>query len=118
MNVVRGGGTDRWDIQVRLGPLGSARLRVAAEEHGHGRQLVRYRVWPRWSRALPPIVVLLALWAAGCAEYDGYLAAAIGLALLLVLLRACQEAGAGVALVLGRSATRSRRPTRTPTHPI
>jgi hypothetical protein len=100
MNVVRGGGTDRWDMQVRLGPLGSARLRIAAEEHGQGRQLVRYRVWPRWSRALPPIVVMLALWIAGCALYDPYLAALIGVVLLLLVLRACQEAGAGIALVL------------------
>jgi O-antigen biosynthesis protein len=100
MSVVRGGDTDRWDIQVRLGPLGSARLRVAVEEHGQGRQLVRYRVWPRWSRALPAIVALLALWIAGCAAYDDALAAVIGVVLLLVVLRACQEAGAGVALVL------------------
>jgi GT2 family glycosyltransferase len=100
MNVVRGSHTDRWDIQVRLGPLGSARLRVAVEEHGQGRQLVRYRVWPRWSRALPVIVLLLALWVAGCATYDPYLAAAIGAALVLVVLRACQEAGAGVAIAL------------------
>jgi hypothetical protein len=101
MNVVRGGDTDRWDIQVRLGPLAATRLRVAVEEHGQGRQLVRYRVWPRWSRALPLILVVLALWVAGCAAYDPYLGAAIGVVLLLVVLRACQEAGAGVALVLG-----------------
>jgi hypothetical protein len=100
MSVVRGGDTDRWDIQVRLGALGSARLRVAVEEHGQGRQLVRYRIWPRWSRALPLIVALLALWVAGCAQYDISLAALIGAALLLVVLRACREAGAGVALVL------------------
>jgi GT2 family glycosyltransferase len=100
MNVVRGGHTDRWDIQVRVGPLGSARVRVAVEEHGQGRQLVRYRVWPRWSRALPVIVAVLALWVAGCATYDPYLAAVIGAVLVLVVLRACQEAGAGVAIIL------------------
>src|SRR5207247_7974155 len=95
-----GGDTDRWDIQVRLGPLGSARLRVAVEEHGQGRQLVRYRVWPRWSRALPLVVVVLALWLAGSAVSDPYIAAVVGAGLLLLVLRACQEAGAGVALVL------------------
>ena len=99
MNVVRGGDIDRWDIQVRLGPLGSARLRVAVEEHGQGRQLVRYRVWPRWSRAAAadrrPV---LALWLAGCAVRQ-YLARGVDRrrARSLVLLRACQEAGAGVA---------------------
>ena len=100
MNVVRGSDTDRWDIQVRLGPLGSARLRAAVEEHGQGHQLVRYRIWPRWSRALPLIVVVLGLWLAACATYDVTLAALVGVVLVLVVLRACQEAGAGIALLL------------------
>src|SRR5262249_17490782 len=100
MSVVRGGDTDRWDIQVRLGPLGSARLRVALEEHGQGCQLIRYHVWPRWSRALPIVMVLLAVWFAGSIGDDPYLAAVLGAGLLIVLLRACQEAGAAVALVL------------------
>ena len=117
MNVVRGGDTDRWDIQVRLGPLGSARLRVAVEEHGQGRQLVRYRVWPRWSRALPPIVALLALWVAGCAGYDRYLAAAIGVVLLLVCCAPARRREPASRSSSARSATRSRCSTRRPTHP-
>jgi len=100
MSVVRGGDGDRWDIQVRVGPLGSARLRAAVEEHGQGRQLVRYRVWPRWSRALPPILGLLLVWFAGVITYDPYLAAFVGVLFLLVAARACREAGAGVAVVL------------------
>jgi glycosyltransferase involved in cell wall biosynthesis len=46
---VRGGDYDRWDVECRGGLLGSARLRHTIEEHGAGRQLVRYRVWPRLS---------------------------------------------------------------------
>jgi hypothetical protein len=45
--VSRGGPFDRWDLEVRTGPLASARLLGATEEHGAGRQQVRYRVWPR-----------------------------------------------------------------------
>jgi len=101
MSVRRGGDTDRWDIQVRVGPLGSARLRIAVEEHGQGRQLVRYRVWPRWSRGLPALAVLLAIWFLGSLDSDYYVAASIGIVLALTLARAFQEAGAGVALVLG-----------------
>jgi hypothetical protein len=100
MIVTRGGDTDRWDIQVRVGPLGSARLRIAVEEHGQGRQLVRYRVWPRWSRALPALVVLLVVWFAGSLGQDYLITAAVGVTLALILGRAFQEAGAGVALVL------------------
>ena len=100
MTVRRGGDFDRWDIHVRVGPLAAARVRVAVEEHGHGRQLVRYRVWPRWSRLLPPLVGLLTLWLAGSMGESPYLVVGIGAVLLLVLLRALQEAGAGVAVVL------------------
>jgi GT2 family glycosyltransferase len=46
-SVIRSGGDwDRWDLQVRGGLLGSARLMIAIEEHGAGRQLVRVRSWP------------------------------------------------------------------------
>jgi hypothetical protein len=48
--VRRGGPFDRWDFDVRGGSLGSARLRLALEEHGFGRQLIRVRVWPRIAR--------------------------------------------------------------------
>jgi hypothetical protein len=100
MSVKRGGETDRWDIQVRLGPLGSARLRVAVEEHGQGTQLVRYRVWPRWSRGLPLVTLLLGTWIGVTAAHDLYVPLAIGAVLAFILLRAVREAGAGVSLVL------------------
>ena len=47
--VLRGGGFDRWDLEVRSGFLGAARLRMAVEEHGGGRQLWRLRAWPKLS---------------------------------------------------------------------
>jgi hypothetical protein len=48
--VISGGDWDRWDLQVRGGALASTRLRLAIEEHGSGRQLVRVRWWPHPSR--------------------------------------------------------------------
>jgi glycosyltransferase involved in cell wall biosynthesis len=46
-SVIRAGGDwDRWDLQVRGGMLGRARLRIGIEEHGAGHQLVRVRAWP------------------------------------------------------------------------
>src|SRR5262249_24421754 len=62
----RGGSYDRWDVQVRTGVFGWVRVRLAVEEHGAGRQLVRYRFWPRLSSA-------------GCVTV-GLLTALIGLA--------------------------------------
>jgi glycosyltransferase involved in cell wall biosynthesis len=48
--VHRGGNFDHWDLQVRGGLLGSARLLMAIEEHGQGRQLTRIRFSPTCSR--------------------------------------------------------------------
>jgi hypothetical protein len=47
----RGGAYDRWDVQLRTGVFGGVRARLAVEEHGAGRQLLRYRLWPRLSSA-------------------------------------------------------------------
>jgi GT2 family glycosyltransferase len=38
--------SDRWDLEARAALLGGARAMVAVEEHGAGKQLVRFRVWP------------------------------------------------------------------------
>jgi GT2 family glycosyltransferase len=48
---VRGGEFDRWDLEVRGGLLGSARLLLAVDYHGDGRQLLRTRTWPRCATA-------------------------------------------------------------------
>ena len=48
--VICGGDFERWDLHVRGGMLGSMRMRMAVEEHGAGRQLMRFRSWPRFSR--------------------------------------------------------------------
>jgi GT2 family glycosyltransferase len=47
--VRRGGPYDSWDLEVRTGAFASARLVGTVEEHGHGHQMVRWKVWPRTS---------------------------------------------------------------------
>ena len=54
--VARGGGFDRWDLQVRGGLFGSILSFVAVEEHGAGRQMVR-----AWSRACVPLPLMVAI---------------------------------------------------------
>ena len=44
--VFASGAFARWDLHSRGGLLGSARLRLGLEEHGGGRQLVRFRISP------------------------------------------------------------------------
>jgi hypothetical protein len=41
-SVVRGGDFDEWDLEVRDGVFAAVRVRMAAEEHGGGKQLVRF----------------------------------------------------------------------------
>jgi GT2 family glycosyltransferase len=57
--VVHGGPFDRWDLEVRAGILGGARLRMAVEDHGSGTQFVRIETRPRWSKSALLIVVIL-----------------------------------------------------------
>ena len=94
--VLRGGPHDRWDLAVRNGPLGSARLIMGVEEHALGRQLVRFRSWPRCATEwlfLAVIFAALGAWAA----FDGAwvacaLLAAVPIALALRTLLECAAA--------------------------
>jgi hypothetical protein len=67
---LRGGDYDRWDLEVRGGRLGAARLRIAVEEHGAGRQLLRLRAWPRVAPAGLVVMLLFAALSVGAA-FDG-----------------------------------------------
>ena len=49
--VQHGGDFDRWDLEVRGGLFGVARMILGVEEHGQGRQMVRARLWPRAAAA-------------------------------------------------------------------
>jgi GT2 family glycosyltransferase len=57
--VFAGGSWDRWDLHLRGGLLGAARLRMGVEEHGGGRQLVRIQVMPHVSPLAIAIVATL-----------------------------------------------------------
>jgi GT2 family glycosyltransferase len=45
--VSTGGAFDRWDLEVRSGFAGCARVLMGVEDHGAGRQYIRVRCWPR-----------------------------------------------------------------------
>lgn len=56
--VVRGTEFDRWDIELRGGLFGVARVLAAVEEHGGGRQLLLFRVVPRLFRGTLELCLL------------------------------------------------------------
>lgn len=100
--VIHGGAFDRWDLEVRGGPLGTARLRTAIEEHGRGKQLVRVRAWPRVSRGGLVATLAVAGLAVGAwldgAPLVGVVLGISALALGASLLRDCSAA---LAVVIG-----------------
>jgi O-antigen biosynthesis protein len=92
MSVIRGGDYDRWDIHVRVGPLAAARLRATAEEHGHGKQLIRVRVWPRPSRGLGALLFFLVTICLLAVDSGDVLSALLlGFAAIFLVLRAAGE---------------------------
>ncbi|WP_347272584.1 glycosyltransferase [Leptolyngbya sp. FACHB-17] len=58
--ALHGGDFDPWDLEIRGGLTGSARLLIAIEEHGGGKQLIQLRCWSRITPAAIVILVLLA----------------------------------------------------------
>jgi glycosyltransferase involved in cell wall biosynthesis len=95
--VMRGGDFDRWDLGLRGGWLGGARVLTAVEEHGHGCQLVRFRFWPHPTRgALLSVVLLAALAIAAALGGASPVAVAFGMVLALVLAFAARNCGHAV----------------------
>ena len=99
--VVRGGPFNRWDLDARVGAFGGARLRLAVEEHGQGRQLLRFRVWPRPSRGSVLLVLLLGLIACAAAYRTGPVTAIVfGVLAAAATVRIVRECAAGIAQVV------------------
>jgi hypothetical protein len=100
--VRQGGSYDRWDLSVIGGPFGRARALLAVEEHGRGRQHLRFRIWPA-VRRLPFLLLVGALAAAALADgawLAGGVLAAATLALSGAMLRECGAAQAEIAAAL------------------
>src|SRR5437867_636986 len=96
----RGGDYERWDLEVRGGLLGAARLLAAAEDHGGGAQLVRFRWWPQWSYMAIALALLFAALTGGATFAQDWTAAAFfGAVTALLVLRAVLEcAGASASI--------------------
>jgi hypothetical protein len=81
----RGGDFDDWDLEIRGGLFGSVRSRMAIEEHGCGRQLIRLKVWPKISGMAASAAIVLTLLSV-LAVIDHAVAAAVILGLAAIIL--------------------------------
>lgn len=95
-----GGDYDRWDMEIIGGLLGRIRLLMVVEEHGSGKQMFRFRVWPTFPGGL--LIVSAGLLLLALAAYlDG---AALAFVILLhfpalLALRALRECGSAIAVL-------------------
>jgi len=103
--VLAGGEFDRWDLEARGGVLASARLRVAVEEHGSGRQLLRVRSWPKLAPLGPLLAILLGLLALAAAGDEAW-GAVLALAAVALLLASRMWVESASALAVLRNAVR------------
>jgi O-antigen biosynthesis protein len=100
--VRRGGDFDRWDLEVRCGTLGRARVRMVIEEHGQGKQLIRLRAWPH-----VPVLAIGAIGLPGAITFASALGGAVPIAAvfggvcLLAVVRVLFECGAAAGGLAG-----------------
>ena len=100
VRVTPGGLYARWDLELRPGCFGAARLVMAVEEHPDACQLVRIRWWPILLLPGTVLLAVLGALAVGAALDDAWGATAIlGCAALLAGGRTVLECGAATAMV-------------------
>lgn len=98
--VLRGGAYDRWDLEVRGGLLGTARLLMVIEEHGQGRQYVRMRLWPMAPPATFIVACLFAVLASVAALDLRWTAwALLNVPAIFLMARTCYECAAAMAVI-------------------
>jgi hypothetical protein len=107
--VSAGGNYDSWDLEIRGGLIGRARLIMTTEEHGAGRQMVRYKAWPKWSVSAVLLIVLFGAISTGSAIDGVWPVSAVSSVLgLLTLARGLFETGialGAVSIVLRQPST-------------
>jgi GT2 family glycosyltransferase len=98
--ILRGGNYDRWDLEVRGGLFGAVRMRMAVEEHGAGKQLVRIRSWPRFSPLWLALTLLFTALYIIAIINQAWPALVLGLAAGLLASRALEDCGDATASYL------------------
>jgi GT2 family glycosyltransferase len=98
--VNRGGEFDRWDLRIRTGLFGCVRLHMGIEDHGAGKQVIRFRVWPWCSPCGLAAGSLLAVLGA-FAAWDGVpvVGALLGIMGLWPLARTILDCGVAMTVV-------------------
>ena len=98
--MLLGGEYDRWDLEVRGGVLGAARLLMTVEEHGAQKQLFRFRRWPRFNwEGVIAVLVLTGLATGAALDQYWYAYDVLAIVTLLLLGRMLFEAAGAMAAI-------------------
>jgi O-antigen biosynthesis protein len=90
--VLKGGPFDQWDLEVRGGLLGAARSQLLVEEHGHGRQFLKFRSWPRFRvLALIPLFTFASLALLAGTDHATIAAFLLGVLSMWIVVRMSRE---------------------------
>jgi GT2 family glycosyltransferase len=101
--VTRGGVYDRWDLDARYSLTGAVRIRIGIEEHGAGRQLVRFDLMPRYSwTAVALIVLFTALSFIAWEAHAHVVAGLLGVGALALAIHAVRVTGIAMGTALGQ----------------
>ncbi len=75
--VRTGGNFDSWDLEVWGGLFGGSRLRSAVEEHAPGKQLLRFKISPSYSRLALALSLVFVGMSVGAALSSAWIASAL-----------------------------------------
>jgi GT2 family glycosyltransferase len=96
----RGGNFDNWDLELRGGLLAGVRVRMVVEEHGAGKQVIRFRTAPTVRGRFFVLAGGATIGLAASVAFDASTAAIVcGLSALLCVFRAFSEAAASASKV-------------------
>ena len=88
----------RWDLEVRGGMFGAARMLMAVEDHGAGAQYVRTRVWPHWRNSAGTAMAVFTILSLAAISQAAWTAAAIfGVIAAFFIFWALRQSGCAVA---------------------
>jgi GT2 family glycosyltransferase len=111
--VLRGEEHDAWDLEVRGGILGAARVLMGTEDHPGGKQLIRLRWWPKVPTRGPVLALCFTALTLAAVSADAWPAAVLlGVGALLPALHIVQQCMAAMATITQAIESLRRRGAR------
>jgi GT2 family glycosyltransferase len=92
--VTAGGDYDPWDLSVRGGLFGKAHVLLGVEEHGGGKQLLKFRIVPRYSKIAIALAMLFGfVWLAAASSGAWLATVAAAVITVAIVLRTLADGG-------------------------